>query len=477
MASSSTIIMILLFALLTLGLMAALSVYIGKKVKNNDDWAVGGRSLPWYVIVGTQYATAIGGAFLVAHVGLGYGGGWFPITYGLLACTGFFIIAAMAKWLRSEGFSSLPDIIVKIFGHNKALVAIAALASLIVPLAAGSTQLISFGKLFSSITGVDMRLLIVIFAVISAIMVLPAGLKSVAWTDFIFGCFMFIFTVVVSIFALTKAGGWSAIKLAIPELSSFPASMGIMGGKMTLYYAIALIAGTITMQTYYQRVFAVDKVENARKTLYISAVVLLIAEAFAAVLGMSIRAMNPDLTNETATSWFLTQIPTALLVVYAGFIVVTIMSTVDSMIQSAAINVTRDFYQNIIKPDADDKRILKFNRVACAALVLVSLILALVWPQALGWLMIGYSYSAATLFVPIFGGYLLRNKKLLTPQAGIAGMVFGIVGAFVGQNILHDKLFYTVYGCVFSFVGMMVVALTTRKKYYSSIEAELEIIE
>ena len=180
MANQSTIVMIILFSLLTLGSMAAFSIYLGKRIKNNDDWAVGGRNLPWYVIVGTQYATAIGGAFLVAHVGLGYGSGWFPITYGLFAVLGLLTIAAMAKWLRTEGFSTIPDILKKIFGYNKVLIAIGAFASIIVPLAASSTQLISFGKLFSSITGLNTQFLIIIFAILSVIMVLPAGLKSVA---------------------------------------------------------------------------------------------------------------------------------------------------------------------------------------------------------------------------------------------------------------------------------------------------------
>jgi SSS family solute:Na+ symporter len=54
-----------------LGGASMLSLYIGKK-SNGSSWATGGRNLPLYVIVGTQYATVMGGGMLVAHIGIGY---------------------------------------------------------------------------------------------------------------------------------------------------------------------------------------------------------------------------------------------------------------------------------------------------------------------------------------------------------------------------------------------------------------------
>lgn len=53
----------------------AISVYIGKKFNTSEDWDVGGRALPLYVTVGSQFATVMGGGMLVAHVGLGYSSG------------------------------------------------------------------------------------------------------------------------------------------------------------------------------------------------------------------------------------------------------------------------------------------------------------------------------------------------------------------------------------------------------------------
>ena len=49
-----------------------------------DDWEIGGRELPLNVVVGTQFATAMGGGILVGQVGNGFNNGFSVMLYGLL---------------------------------------------------------------------------------------------------------------------------------------------------------------------------------------------------------------------------------------------------------------------------------------------------------------------------------------------------------------------------------------------------------
>ena len=44
---------------------------------------MGGRSLPSYVIVFTQFATLVGGGVLVGHVSIGFSYGLAPLAYGV----------------------------------------------------------------------------------------------------------------------------------------------------------------------------------------------------------------------------------------------------------------------------------------------------------------------------------------------------------------------------------------------------------
>ena len=49
-----------------------IAIYFQRRTKTVEDWAVGSRQLPSYVIVFTQFATLVGGGVLVGHVGIGF---------------------------------------------------------------------------------------------------------------------------------------------------------------------------------------------------------------------------------------------------------------------------------------------------------------------------------------------------------------------------------------------------------------------
>ena len=183
-----------------------------------------------YVVAGTQFATGMGGGVLVAHVGIGYSAGWSAITYNLLYSIGIVLLVLLAGWLKKHNFSTLPDIFKKLYGEHKIMMSSVTLLAIVVPFGWLCTQLVAFGNLFTEITGLSFTLLIIIFAAISLLFVLPGGMASVAWTDFVFGCFMLLLSIVSGIYMLNYAGGWSGIASNVPEnLVSFPQGMGAIG--------------------------------------------------------------------------------------------------------------------------------------------------------------------------------------------------------------------------------------------------------
>jgi len=183
--------------------------YFSRRYRSADDWLIGGRRIPWYVAAGTQYATAVGGGVLVAHVGIGYAWGWSDLTYIGLVCLGLVVLAILAPVLRREKFTTIPDILVHLIRQEDKLVrALGAILAAVVPFGWMGTQIAAFGKLFSGVTGLDMRLVALIGTVISLLYVLPAGLLSVAWTDFIFATLMLATSLTIAGYAVAMAGGW-----------------------------------------------------------------------------------------------------------------------------------------------------------------------------------------------------------------------------------------------------------------------------
>jgi SSS family solute:Na+ symporter len=460
-----------------LGGASMLSLYIGKK-SNGSSWATGGRNLPLYVIVGTQYATVMGGGMLVAHIGIGYQFGWSAVTYGLFVSCGLVMLSIIANWLRKEKFTTIPDIIEKIYGKNKLLLGLTIIMTIIVPFGWLCTQLVAFGKIYSAMTGISMNALIIVFAIISLVFVLPAGLASIAWTDFLFGCLMLVMSVASLILVTKMGGGISSISAnSPPELWEFPKSMGAVGGWTILLWGLAIIPGTLTNQMCYQRIFAVDNVKNARKSLIISAILILFGDIWASYMGISIKSVMPNIEPEMAASYFLSNMPLWFMAIYSGFLVATIMSTADSAVQSIVVNLTEDLYKKIINPNInDDKKIFNLSRILAVTVTTSAVALSILYPHALSWLIATYAYSASALLFPIFAGYFLQNKRFLTQKGAIGSMFCGFIGCLVAQ-IMNTTVPYVAFGLIASFLGLILISYFTKKLVYSNKTINLKATE
>ncbi|GLI56847.1 sodium:proline symporter [Propionigenium maris DSM 9537] len=443
----------------------AISLYIGKRCNTSEDWDVGGRSLPLYVTVGSQFATVMGGGMLVAHVGLGYSSGWATLTYGLFLSGVMFILSFFAKWFRSQEFTTIPDILERFYGKSKGLTLAAVLATIIVPFGWICTQLVAVSKLFSSLLGVSPVILIIIFAIISLLFVLPAGLASVAWTDFIFSCLMIVVSIGSLVFAFNMGGGVSNIFANIPpDIKAFPGSMTSVGWPTILLWMFAILPGGLTNQLYYQRIGAIKDIKYAKKSLIYSGLLILFAEFWAIYLGFSIRSMAPNLQPEMASAWFLDRLPIWFLAIYSGFLVATIISTIDSAIHAVVVNFTTDILGKVISTDSmDSKKRLHTSRVFAVGVTAAAVAIAVLFPQALKLLVLTYAFSASVLLAPIFLGYFYKDSDFLTIQGAIASMICGFLGCIVGMT-LKTSVPYVLFGLVSSFISLILVSKFTKRE-------------
>ena len=471
--SSNGLLLVLISTVLVMLIGFGVALYFQRRTQTAEDWAMGGRSLPTYVIVFTQFATLVGGGVLVGHVSIGFSYGLAPLTYGICGAAGCFIMAIIAAWLRENEFTTVPDILEKVYGKNKFLMLVGALMAMVVPFGWIASQASAFAKLYTEITGIDINVLIIGMIVVSVLLTIPSGFKAVAWTDFIFGVLMLALCALTGYYALNMAGGWSGILANHPDPKelAFPGGLMSAGFATTALWFIAATPGMMTNQMTLQRVCASNSAKNARRSLIISGILIAGVELWVVVVGNTCRVLNPELAPEGASGWFLTQIPTWVLALFSGFIATTILSTTDSAIQSVSVNLTQDIYKQFINPAADDKKLLSVSRVCTVLVAVAATALAIAFPQVLNLIVASYAYSASGLLVPIYCGYAFRNKNLLTPASGIAGMVGGVVGCGLAQKFSASlptffgiSLPYAFYGILASLICLVAVSLVTRKK-------------
>lgn len=463
----STTILIVVTSAIVLGIGALISFVVGRRHNSNEDWVVGGRDLPLYVVAFTQYATAVGGGVLVAHVGISYAWGFSVFWYELFVVVGLLILAMFAGWLRKRKFSTIPEIFTRLYGSNKLLISLVALAVIVVPMGWLATQFVAFGNLFSAVTGLNFNMLVVLMALISLLFVLPGGLTSVAWSDFFFGVFMVVASVIVAIYAINSAGGVGEMVSNLPdELVSLPEGFMAAGGTTILLWLFAIVPGTLTNQLYYQRIFAAKSGSEARRGIYISAVMVFISGAYALIIGLSVRSQVADFGvdgREQAAGWLLDQMPSWLLALYGAFLMATIVSTTGSALQSIVVNLVEDLRKTFVKDVGSDNRKVMLSRVATVAVTILAAVLSIVYPQALNWLVATYAYSASMLVVPLLLGIIL-NRRFEVPRAVAFMSMGGGVVACAIAHIAGTVIPYAIFGVALSLVVYVVALLIFKPK-------------
>ncbi len=438
-----------------------------RKKTTENDWAIAGNSLPLYVVVGTQFASAMGGGVLVAHVGNAYTNGVGHLLYGVLASLPFICLIYLAKWIRRNNYSTIPEILRSFTDGNKVVTVIAAIMTIIVPYGWITSQITAFGSIYSRLTGMDYNMICIIFAAVSLLFVMPAGLKTVAWTDFIFSCFMIAMCVISLVWGYNMAGGASKIAENLneidPNLLSFSGSLSNnIGLSAAMLWIFAVLPGGLTNQIYFQRICAIDSEDKVNSSLMLSGLLSMLSFVWAISMGLIVRSVNPGVPGSGATAWFMGQLPLFLTALFAALIFATMMSTVSSGVQASVINITRDILP-VIAPDMTEEKKLTISRVLSVVIMVIAILMCLVFTDTLTWLTATYAYSAAALACPVFLSYALRDKNFVTTQGVIAGMVFGIVGCGIA-NAMNTKINYAAIGIAISFVAMIVVCAMTKKK-------------
>ena len=431
-----------------------------------DDWNIGGRSLPLYVVIGTQFASAMGGGVLVGQVGNAYNNGLAMMIYSLFACLPFLIYMLIGNWIRENEFETIPDMVGSFCQDDRFVRFLASILTILVPFGWLISQMTAFAKIYREITGIPLEVLIIAIAVFSILFVMPAGMKTVAWTDFFFACFMILMMIVTLAFVVKNGGSLAEIRSLVPaEIIDMPKGFISVGWSTVFLWIFATVPGGMTNQMYFQRICAMKEKKQINKSLVISGSVTFIALIWSCYLGLGIHAMNPGLEGENATGWLLTQLPIGLIALFAGLIVATIMSTISSAAQSVVVNITHDIYQPV-HPEASSQQVLKLSRMLSVLVLFIAAVLSIVYPNVLNAIVTTYAYSAAGLAAPMYLGYALRKKNMLTTMGIRASMVCGILGC-VAATLLKSSVPYVIWGLVASVAALFLGSMLSKQSKVS----------
>ena len=393
-------------------LLVAVGIYKVNSVKNSEDFMVAGRTLPWFILVGTLLATWMGSGSLFSGAGLGYRNGLAGLWSSGGAWLGIALIYFITKRIRNFGKVTVPDIFEARYGNTAAV--LATITTVIAYTTIVSYQFRGGGKVLSMVSDglVSMETGIIITALFAISYTVLAGMYSVVYTDVVNGVLMTIGTIVALGFLIIKVGG-------VTEIISVSESVGkwqlfgnwhlervgeVSGPIIAISFFVPTMLLLMGDANMYQRIFSAQDGGSAKKAVFFWIIGVVLLESVISMLGLAgsvaaAKGIIPDLVHnaqsgipiindqamlEARQAGSESVIPAiarfAGLPLFLGLLLVStmmaiIVSTADSFLLIPATNLTRDVYQKHLNPNASEKQVLFISRSLVLILGLIAFLL------------------------------------------------------------------------------------------------------
>ncbi|MBK53342.1 MAG: hypothetical protein CMG58_01805 [Candidatus Marinimicrobia bacterium] len=475
---------IILIYLLTL---IALGAYKAKKIKTQSDFAVAGRTLTPWILLGTMLATWLGTGSVLGNAGKAYQTGLAALILPLGGVLGVVVLTQIAGKVRAYEKFTVPEILGDRFGSTARTLSVIALV--IAYMVIVSYQYNAGGAVIHTVLKdvlidssgsplISIQTGTIIAAVFIILYTMLAGLVSVAYTDVANGIIILIsFVIAIPIF-LIKAGGFEGMAISFAEMgkNDHMNFWGVYSGMDIINFCLPsflLIMGDANM---YQRFFASKDAKGAKSATKTLIVAVLIAELMIIVAAWIASSMIPD---AEVGKYVLIYASHEFLPPFIGAIMMTtivgiIISTADSYLLVPTTTLMRDIYLNYFNKNADQAKIVFLSRVLVIVLGIIAYAVSLGFAKSAGF------FERALYAYTIYGAAITPSLvaalfwKGATKEGAIASILVGTLTTLLWKessfivNVVPDQIYgnmdEVLPAITFSVISLVLVSLLTQKK-------------
>ncbi len=336
-----------------------------------------------------------------------------------------------------------------------------------------AAQFLAAGKVLNYYLGVTQLQGMLIGAVLVLFYTMAGGLFAVAWTDLVQGVIMLFTLIVLPLAVLGELGGPSGLTARLGAAGN---GYLCMAPGETGWLAVSGILGSLGIGLGYMgqphlvlRFMAITSAEEVGKARVIAITWAMLAFVGAVMVGLAgLAYFGPEVLGEGRLIADQEQLmpmlarefmPEWLAVIMICGAIAAMMSTADSQLLSSASAVSEDIYRRLLRPDADQGRLLLISRLATLAVGCVAFLLA--WrADALVYSLVLYAWAGlGSAFGPPL---LLSLWWRRTSRAGVlGGLVTGTVVVLAWYNIpaLKAQLYELVPGFALSLTATVMFSL------------------
>lgn len=366
-----------------LGFTAAIGYYYYRKDKarkDNADFFLGGRSIPWWAAGVSLYATGTSAISYIATPAKSFAENWLYLANNVVGMVGTIFVAIwIVPLIRRLSLMSVYHYLEMRF-HPHIRVLASALA--IVLQLGGRMSIVLFlpSLAMSAVTGMSVTLAILIMGLVTILYTVMGGMKAVIWTDFIQVIVMLGGAFVAIGFILTNVDGgvgeFFRIAVGDGKMETFDWSFNLT--QATVWGFILLnILGVLVYpqdQVMMQRVLSTKSDKEAGWSVWTLAAIVVPGNLTFFGIGTALYVyykqhpanLNPMLNVDSTFPQFIAaELPAGITGLIIAGIFAASMSTLSSSINSVATLVSVDFYERYAKTATPEKsrRLAEFSTV------------------------------------------------------------------------------------------------------------------
>ncbi|MBX7222908.1 MAG: sodium:solute symporter [Blastocatellia bacterium] len=416
-----------------------IGLYFSLKERNTSEYFLAGKHLGWFVIGGSLFVSNISTEHFIGLAGSGAASGLAVGHYEWLACFMLLILGwvFVPFYLRNNVFT-MPEFLERRYNRaaSNYLTGISILAYIFTKI---SVHLYAAAIVLKEVAGWDPLTASVILIVATGVYTVAGGFEAVVYTDLVQTLILVFGAVVLTVLGMQQVGGFEGLRAALPadhfhmiagkgpDHPDFPWT-GIFFGAPILgiwYWC--------TDQVIVQRVLAAKDEGNAKMgTIFagflkvLPVFILVMPGMIAFALFKSKFPLKADGTTNFDAAYILmieNLLSPGLKGLMVAALLAALMGAMSAVFNSSSTLLTIDVYKRM-KPQASEKELVNFGRIATAVLV----ILGLAWVPLL-------NKMTNQLFL-----YLQAVQAYVSPPIAVC-FVFGILSPrFTGSGAVASLL-------------------------------------
>jgi len=423
---------IITFVLFIAGVIGV-SLWASRGQTSDEDYFLAGRNLSWWLIGFSLIASNISTEHFVGMAGRGYDLGLAIASYEWMAAVTLVLVGLwfLPKFLQL-GIYTMPEYLEHRYdsGARTIMAVYILLAYIFVALA---TVLYSGALALEAVFGIPTLPGIWLIGILAGGYTVVGGLRAVVWSDLIQGVTLLLGGVLVTVLGFQAIGGWGPFVEAAgdklhtvlpfnhPEMPWVAVFIGGLWIPNTFYWGLN--------QFITQRTLAAGSLRDAQRGIFLAAWIKLTIPfiiVFPGIMAAALYADRITLADQAYPIMIRELLPAGLTGIMFAALFGAVMSSLDSMLNSAATIFTIDLFKKFREPHASPARLVRIGRTATAALVVVGCLWAPVVASAgsvFEYIQMFWGFiSPAIVAVFVFG---LTNRRT-PPYAAKGAMILGV---------------------------------------------------